>query len=151
MFNRLIDFLNQKFPTLLFSKNEIDNSRLDSNAWLSGFLDADGYFAVVLNSKGIANCRFELVQSSVNHLNLSKKDLMISLSEYLNVNILESTRKKYPGYLEYVVRTSKVESNEILISSPEATSNTIYSQVNILIIKIIKRFVRWLVKKNTKL
>jgi hypothetical protein len=32
MFNRLIDFLNQKFPNLLIPKKEIDNSKLDSNA-----------------------------------------------------------------------------------------------------------------------
>lgn len=47
---------------------------------------------------------------------------MISLSEYLKVNILESTRKKYPGYLEYIVRTGRVESNEILISYLEKYS-----------------------------
>lgn len=40
---------------------------------------------------------------------------MISLSEFLNVNVLEATRKKYPGYLEYIVRTSKLASNEKLI------------------------------------
>lgn len=116
MFNRLIDYLNQKDPNLLLSKKDIDNSLLDSNAWLSGFLDADGYFAVIINGKGIANCRFELVQSSVNHLNLSKRDLMVSLSELLKVNILESTRKNYPGYMEYIVRTSRAESNKILIN-----------------------------------
>jgi hypothetical protein len=116
MFNCLIDFLNQKDPNLLLSKKDIDNSLLDSNAWLSGFLDADGYFAVIINSKGIANCRFELVQSSVNHLNLSKRDLMVSLSELLKVNILESTRKNYPGYMEYIVRTGRAESNKILIN-----------------------------------
>ena len=32
MFNRLIDFLNQKFPTLLLSPKEVDNSKLNSNA-----------------------------------------------------------------------------------------------------------------------
>ena len=32
MFNRLIDFLSQKYPSLLLSKKEIDNSKLDSNA-----------------------------------------------------------------------------------------------------------------------
>lgn len=40
---------------------------------------------------------------------------MISLSEFLNVNVTEATRKKYPGYLEYIVRTSKLASNEKLI------------------------------------
>ena len=122
MFHRLIDFLNQKYPNLLLSKKEVDNSKLDSNAWLSGFIDADGYFAVIMPSKGFSNCRFEVVQSSVNHLNLSKKDLLVSLSEFLEVKILESTRVKYPGYMEYIVRTSKLKSNEILISYLEQYS-----------------------------
>lgn len=115
MFNRLIDFLNQKFPSLLISKKDIDTSKLDSNAWLSGFLDADGYFGVVIHNKH-PSCLFELVQSSVNHLKLSKKDLMISLSEFLNVNVREATRAKYPGYIEYIVRTSKLENNKKIIS-----------------------------------
>lgn len=116
MFNRLIDFLNQKFPTLLISKKDIDNSKLDSNAWLSGFLDADGYFGVVIKDNIKASCLFELVQSSVNHLKLSKKDIMISLSEFLNVKIREATREKYPGYIEYIVRTSKLENSKKIIS-----------------------------------
>ena len=32
MFNRLIDYLNQKDPNLLLTKKDIDNSLLDSNA-----------------------------------------------------------------------------------------------------------------------
>lgn len=143
MFNRLIDFLNQRDPNLLLSQKDIDNSLLDSNAWLSGFLDADGYFAVIINSKGIANCRFELVQSSVNHLNLSKRDLMVSVSELLKVNILESTRKKYPGYMEYIVRTVRAESNNILINyldqynlfSSKYLNYQDYKKVNDMIIK----------------
>ncbi len=79
-FNFLIDYLNHKSPTLLIQKKEIDNSKLDSNAWLSGFLDADGYFGLSIAGKGSVSCIFELVQSSHNHLKLSKKDLMISLS-----------------------------------------------------------------------
>jgi len=47
---------------------------------------------------------------------------MISLSEFLNVNVLEAKRKKYPGYLEYIVRTSKLASNEKLISYLERYS-----------------------------
>ena len=77
-FNGLIDFLNRKFPTLLIQKKGIDNSKIDSNAWLSGFLDADGYFGLNISSKGGVTCIFELVQSSRNHLKLSKKDIMVS-------------------------------------------------------------------------
>jgi len=116
MFNRLIGFLNQKYPTLhLSEKKEVDKSALDSNAWLAGFIDADGNFSVNFNSVSIACCEFRLVQSSVNHLNLSQRDLMYSLSKFLNVKLSENTRKEWPGYLEYAVRTGSKKSNEILV------------------------------------
>ncbi len=41
---------------------------------------------------------------------------MISLSEFLNVNVREATRAKYSGYVEYIVRTSKLENNQKIIS-----------------------------------
>ena len=89
MYNRLIHFLNQKYPTLhLHEQKEIDKSVLDSNAWLAGFIDADGSFSVNFNSiSGTAWCEFRLVQSSVNHLNLSQRDLMDSLSKFLEVKL----------------------------------------------------------------
>jgi hypothetical protein len=47
---------------------------------------------------------------------------MISLSEFLNVKIREGTREKYPGYLEYSVRTSSLKKNTKLISYLERYS-----------------------------
>jgi len=113
----LIDFLHNRFPDLNLTKKDKDLSktRCNSNEWLAGFIDADGHFFVNATKSSIS-CGFELVQSSVNKLGLSKKDIMISLSNYLNVKLGTASRKKYPDYLEYRVRTSNLESNLILIS-----------------------------------
>ena len=42
----LIDWLNLKFEDINIPKKYINNSPLDSNAWLSGFIEADGHFSV---------------------------------------------------------------------------------------------------------
>ena len=46
-FHRLIDKLNAH-NSLNISKLPLDFSPLDSNAWLAGFTEADGYFGVVI-------------------------------------------------------------------------------------------------------
>ena len=42
----LIDWLNLKFEEINIPKKYLNNSQLDSNAWLSGFIEADGHFSV---------------------------------------------------------------------------------------------------------
>jgi hypothetical protein len=111
----LIEYLNKRFPNLNIIRKERDISSLNSNEWLSGFIDADGHFFVNATYNSIS-CGFELVQSSVNHLGLSKKEIMISLSHYLSVPLKSLTRKKYLNYLEFKVRTNKLDNNFILAS-----------------------------------
>lgn len=110
---KLIDWLNKKFDILQLTKAPLDNSPLDSNAWLSGFIEADGHFFTNVSKKSIS-CGFELVQSSVNKQGESKKIIMYLLAEYLNTSLKEYGRKKYPNYLEYRVRTNNLNSNFIL-------------------------------------
>ena len=114
----LIDFLNLRFPELNLTKKDKDLSEIQSNSWLSGFIDADGYFGVTVkkNKYKSVGCIFEIVQSSKNHLGLSKIDIMILLSEFLNVNLKTAKRKKLPDYLEYVVRTNRMINNLIINS-----------------------------------
>jgi hypothetical protein len=47
---------------------------------------------------------------------------MILLSEFLNVNLRQAKRKNYANYLEYIVRTNRLSSNELLISYLEKYS-----------------------------
>ncbi len=110
MLNKLINYLNNRNCSnkLILLKSK-DNSNLNSNAWLSGFIDADGHFFA--RSKNIY-CGFELVQSSKNHLGLCKKEIMIKLSNLLKVNIKIERKKKYPNY---IVKTNKLENNYLLV------------------------------------
>lgn len=55
--HRLIDWLNARSTVgFKISKLSLDNSRLGSNPWLSGFIESDGNFYCIfkLNSKEIA-------------------------------------------------------------------------------------------------
>lgn len=111
----LINYLNKRFPYLNIVSKEKDMSDLGYNEWLAGFIDADGHFFVNATLSSVI-CGFELVQSSINHLGLSKKDIMVSMSDFLNVPLKSSTRKRYPSYLEYKIRTNKLENNMIMAS-----------------------------------
>jgi hypothetical protein len=44
---KLIDYLNNKGYNI--NKYPLDNSSLNYNAWLSGFIDADGHFFVIVS------------------------------------------------------------------------------------------------------
>jgi hypothetical protein len=68
-FYLLIDWLNQ-YHHLNIIKKDKDISSLDSNAWLSGLIDADGQFSIrtTLESKKI-ECKFELSQKTMDILN----------------------------------------------------------------------------------
>ena len=46
-FYKLINILNKKYSLNIF-KLPINNSSLDSNAWLTGLTEADGYFGVII-------------------------------------------------------------------------------------------------------
>jgi hypothetical protein len=67
--HRMISYFNKKYDTGLEFKG-IDESAIDSNAWLSGFTDADGSFSLYLSPRKsgsvrvIQNFRLEQKQSS---------------------------------------------------------------------------------------
>lgn len=116
--HKLIRFLNEKHNLSILEK-PIDKSPLESNSWLAGFIEADGCFYVnyVAKSSSLA-CKFFINQSSKNNLGLSKKDIMVSISTLLNVNV--ATRKgkalKNLSYEEYNITTNSVVNNMILIN-----------------------------------
>ena len=66
----LIDWLNIKNPNLNLIKKDLDSSFLLTNAWLSGFIEADGHFSV-RTSMGSRypkiECKFELSQRQNDH------------------------------------------------------------------------------------
>lgn len=72
--HRLIDWLNNKSNSdIKLPKLELDNSSLDSNPWLAGFIESDGNFY----------CGFEMGEDSIAKRvkcyseNISKKTIQI--------------------------------------------------------------------------
>jgi len=114
-FNLLINFLNHRFPDIYIIPADLDITPLNSNSWLSGFIDSDGHFFVRLNKNSVS-CGFELVQAIEDKNGNDKKEIMIKLAEFLNVQ-LKHVRKNYcKGKNQYAVRSNSLESNLILSS-----------------------------------
>lgn len=116
--HRLIDWLNNKLdlgPTSI-EKKGLDYSPINSNAWLAGFIDADGHFSVrtSLNSKyPKLECKFELSQRQIDHNEHNNIGYMDIIGKYLLTSVKE-IRMDRPKP-EYRVRTTNVEANNLLV------------------------------------
>jgi len=109
----LIDWLNYKHSDLNIIKLPLDSSPIESNAWLSGFIEADGSFSIFLNKNSI-RIRFSLTQSSKNKFGISNEAIMNKIAEYLEVKVSIYQRKKTPNSIELTVKTQSIKSNDIL-------------------------------------
>lgn len=109
----MIDYLNAKGLDVI--KLPLDCSELNSNAWLAGFIDADGHFAIkgfTSNPKTYLAFHFQLSQrknKSGEHLTKS----MLNLADFLEVKL--SNRIFSGKFVQLVVNTSNLASNKILI------------------------------------
>ena len=114
-FNNLIDYYNSKFNSNL-SKFTIDSSSLLNNAWLSGFIDAEGNFNLRSSEKGKypskIECKFEQEQSQ-NNLN-TNLDLLSTLSQ-LQLTTIKITKSNTKNP-KYRVRTVSLTGNIHLIN-----------------------------------
>jgi hypothetical protein len=135
--HKLIDCLNLKFKNLNMINKPLDISPLDSNAWLSGFIEADGHFSVrttvspkyskapggsaagslrparALCERGAkVECKFELTQGQKDHNSEDKLLLMNVLAEFL-LTTVKSIREDKPKP-EYRVRTTNLKGNLVL-------------------------------------
>ncbi len=116
---KLIDWLNSEdwYVSLLkdekILKGEKDQSSLLSNSWLSGFIEADGHFHVrTTPAQFKIECKFELVQSIVDHNNRSSHSFLEKIGNTLNcsVKMIRQTKPKK----EYRVRTTNIKGNTVL-------------------------------------
>ncbi len=110
--NELVKYINKKTSKNLFEIKPLDDSDLFSNAWLTGFIEADGSFQVrtSLKSKYIRlGVSFELTQARKNHDGFSSEKFISKIAKFLFVK-LNNIRdiSKHP---QYRVRTSTLESN----------------------------------------
>ena len=97
-------------------KLPLDNSAIDSNSWLSGFIDADGHFSVrtTVNSKSPKlECKFELTQRQVDHRKQSNYYFLNNIANFL-VTTVKEIRVTRPNP-EYRVRTVNLLGNKKLI------------------------------------
>nr|QKS32173.1 LAGLIDADG endonuclease [Sphaerobolus stellatus] len=120
--HRMIRWFNLKYdykiPLL-----DLDHSLLNSNSWLSGFIDADGSFYLnwLYDKKGKATSLqyyMRISQRQVYHRgNAPYFSIMSNISNFFSVP-LRSRERKRNNYVEksYEVRTGSYISNYILLS-----------------------------------
>jgi LAGLIDADG DNA endonuclease family protein len=118
-FYKLIDRLNMSYSLNILparatnvaaarGKLSMDHSSLDSNAWLAGFTEADGYFGVSVtefkpksetrkrSQSQRVKCRFVIEQRQFDKsTNSSCQSFMNKIANYFSVSLLTSTRTKF--------------------------------------------------------
>lgn len=106
----LIDWLNNEKPHLSILKKETNKEPLLENGWLSGFIEADGHFAVRATlSQYKIECTFQLVQSAVYHNNKESYPFMEEIGESLCSSV--KTIKKNKSRREQGVKTATLKAN----------------------------------------
>lgn len=111
--NALIDWYNSKDSSLNINKKSVDKSIITSNAWLSGFIEADGHFSVrtttVSKTYPRIECKFELSQRQIDHKGCDNIDFLNDISEFLSTET-KKVRVSRPNP-EYRVRTVSLKGN----------------------------------------
>jgi LAGLIDADG endonuclease len=111
--NNLIDWLNLKFEGLNIPKFLINNSPFLSNAWLSGFIEADGHFRVTTISKyPKVECKFELSQRQMDHNGHNNFNFLEMIANFLLCSV-KAIRVNKPNP-QYRLRTTSLNGNLIL-------------------------------------
>lgn len=108
---KLIDWLNNSKNTN-FLKKPLNDSPLTSNAWLSGFIEADGSFQVRTTLTGKyprSECKLEITQRQRDHNGNSNLGFLEKIAEFL-LTTVKSVRQGTPNP-EYRVRTTSLKGN----------------------------------------
>lgn len=111
--HKLIDWLNNKY-SMAISKLPLDNSPLDENSWLTGFIEADGGFYIRFSLKQII-CKFSLEQRMIYpKTGESYYTILNNICIFLNVKISVRNRlDKKNSY--YQIRVENQNTTKILI------------------------------------
>uniref|UniRef100_UPI0030E0A255 LAGLIDADG endonuclease n=1 Tax=Daedaleopsis nitida TaxID=1140402 RepID=UPI0030E0A255 len=111
----LIDWLNLRFKNINLIKKPLNNSSLDSNAWLSGFIEADGHFSIRTTTTSKyprVECKFELSQRQNDHNSRSNLDFLEVIAQFL-LSSVKAIRVDKPKP-EYRIRTTSLKGNLVL-------------------------------------
>ena len=109
--NALIDFLNKTKGTS-FEKHSVSTGPLDSNPWLSGFIEADASFQVRTTLSGKypkLECKLEITQRREDHKGYDNLDFLTYIAEFLETEV-KKIRSDKPKP-EYRVRTTNLKGN----------------------------------------
>jgi hypothetical protein len=109
--NVLIDFLNKTKGTSI-EKHPISKQPLDSNPWLSGFIEADASFQVRTTLSGKypkLECKLEISQRREDHKGYDNLDFLSYIAEFLDTEV-KKIRSDKPKP-EYRVRTTNLKGN----------------------------------------
>ena len=112
---KLIDWLNNSKNTNFLGsvlKKPLNDSPLTSNAWLSGFIEADGSFQVRTTLSGKypkLECKLEITQRQTDHNGNSNLGFLEKIAEFL-LTTVKSVRQDRPNP-EYRVRTTSLKGN----------------------------------------
>ena len=108
---RLIDFLNNIKETSL-EKKPINDTPLESNAWLSGFIEAQGSFLVRTSFRGKyqkLECKLEVFQSRTRHKGCDNLDFLNAIAELFDTDVKEIGSNKFSP--EYRVISCNTKGN----------------------------------------
>jgi Cytochrome C and Quinol oxidase polypeptide I/LAGLIDADG endonuclease len=110
----LIDWLNLKKENYI-PKKPLNNSSLDSNAWLSGLIEAQGHFSIrttITSKNPKVECKFELNKRQIDPKGNNNLDFLEIIAKFL-LSSVKMTRVDKPNS-EYRVRTTSLNGNLIL-------------------------------------
>lgn len=119
-FNDMINWINQATNSSI-TTHKVDNSNLLNNAWLSGFIDADGSFDIRVSltsgesSKNRVSARLRLEQRKVYpETGVSYFDIMTSIATALGVSL---NLAKHNGNIEYfLISASSSKSRSSIVN-----------------------------------
>jgi len=109
--NALIDFFNKTKGTSI-EKHPVSIEYLDSNPWLSGFIEADASFQVRTTLSGKypkLECKLEISQRREDHKGYDNADFLSYIAEFLETEV-KKIRSDKPKP-EYRVRTTNLKGN----------------------------------------
>lgn len=117
-FNELIDILNKK-RDLNIIKYSVQTQDFSKDAWLAGFVDADGSFGIVYTKKEVnvsgkttkkrkVACRLRIEQRMVDPNTMeSYEPILKSIANFLGVNLVVVTRNTGNQYFNVTAKSRK--------------------------------------------
>ena len=111
---KLIDWMNKKH-SMNITKLPLNDSPILNDSWLSGFIDADGYFYIRNSLKQII-CKFNLEQRMIYPKTNENYNLILNkicLALFVKLHIRERISKKNSYY---IIRLEKQNAIKLLIA-----------------------------------